>query len=131
MNFVANGDLAVLSPAPSYKRVNQSASRSQGTYKPTGDDFVASFYAVLRRWESETAFSSNPMEICDHTSFAALVQNAGICLDLISDELARGCYKLAWVLEDHFDKQPYEPEDFGNLERMAGRWISFLEARDQ
>ncbi len=110
-----------------YTRRTQTATKSYGHYTPSNRDFISSFYAVLRRWESETKFNSNPNEITAHPSYLALVQNAGLVLNLIKDELQRHPSFLVWVLEDHFDERPYVEGDQGDIDKMTDRWLSYLE----
>ena len=104
-----------------------TSSGSTGLYHSSSRDFIGSFYAVLRRWESETAFSSNPLEITNHPSFAALVQNAELVVPLIIDQLRQKPSKLVWVLDDAFQEQPYSDDAIGDFQQMADAWITWAE----
>ena len=109
------------------RRTTQSSSQSTGRYQPSEDDFIKSFYAVLRRWQSETAFISDPDEITSHPSFEALVTNAKIVAPLIFSELYRGPSYLVWVLDDAFGIRPYSDGEVGNIEAMTNAWIAWGE----
>lgn len=104
-----------------------SSSYSAGTYKSSPTDFIGSFYAVLRRWKSETAFLSDPEEITAHPSFAALVGNAKLVLPLILDELRRSPSQLVWVLDDAIGERPYPTEASGDITAMTEAWIAWGE----
>ena len=85
-----------------------SSSRSSGRYVPSPNDFIASFYAILRRWKSETAFLSDPEEITDHPSFRAIVENANLVAPLILSELKTGPSLLVWALDDALNENRLE-----------------------
>jgi hypothetical protein len=105
-----------------------SASHSQGTYQASSEDFVKSFYAVVRRWRVETAFISDPDKITAHPSFAALVQNADVAMPLIIEELIQQPSLLVWVLDDAFPSdRPYADSDVGDIEAMTNAWITWAE----
>jgi hypothetical protein len=105
-----------------------SASKSAGRYRPSPNDFIASFYAVLNRWKSETAFESDPDSITGHPSFAALVANAENVCPLIIEELRTSPSMLVWVLDDAFpDAKPYSSDAVGDFMAMANGWISWAE----
>jgi hypothetical protein len=111
-----------------YSKVSRtSASHSAGIYRPSPRDFIGSFYAVLRRWRSETAFLSDPETITRHPSYKALVDNAELALPLIIDELRRSPSKLVWVLDDAIDEKPYLPEASGDIVAMTDAWIAWAE----
>lgn len=104
-----------------------TASASSGQYQPSPLDFINSFYAVLRRWESETAFISNPDEITSHPSFRALVENADTVVSLIIGELKQHPSFLVWVLDDAFGERPYPDEAMGDIPAMTEAWIAWAE----
>jgi hypothetical protein len=108
-------------------RPSQSASRSEGAYRASSADFMTSFYAVLHRWERETAFVSDPDEITAHPSFAALVANAELMLPQIVEELRVKPSLLVWVLDDALGTRPYNDRDIGNIEAMTNAWIAWAE----
>lgn len=112
---------------PFYTGKRQTQSKSHGAYSPSPGDFITSFYAVLRRWLSETAIYSDPDKITAHPSFAALVQNAELVTPLIIEELRRSPSLLVWVLDDAFQDRPYPPTSVGNIEEMANGWIAWAE----
>jgi hypothetical protein len=94
--------------APTVLRRRSSTSKSGGRYEPSPTDFISSFYAVLNRWRSETAFESDPDRITAHSSFAALVRHADLVCPLIIQELRMAPSKLVWVLDDAFPHEiPY------------------------
>jgi len=106
----------------------QTASESHGTYHPSPVDFINSFYAVLRRWRSETAVYSNPDKITSHPSFLALVENAEMVTPLIIEELRIKPSLLVWVLDDAFSERPYPDSAIGNIAEMTNAWIAWAEA---
>jgi hypothetical protein len=103
------------------------ASRSYGKYTPSSIDFIHSFYAVLRRWKSETAFFSDPEKITSHPSYQALVKNAGLVLNLIIDELRVEPSLLVWVLDDAFPDRPYSDDAVGDINEMTNAWIAWAD----
>lgn len=109
-------------------RSRSSASKSRGRYARTPSDFISSFYAVLNRWRSETAFLSDPDQITAHPSFAALVEHADLVCPLIIQELRMAPSKLVWVLDDAFPNDiPYSSDGIGDFEAMANAWIAWAE----
>ena len=104
-----------------------SSSHSSGHYSPSRVDFIDFFYAVLRRWESETAFCSDPDKITGHPSFVALVQNAELVTHLIIHELQTNPSMLVWVLNDAYGEKPYASDALGNITEMTNAWISWAE----
>lgn len=104
-----------------------TTSQACGRYRPSPSDFINSFYAVLKRWQSETAFSSDPDEITSHPSYRVLVENAEIVTPLIIESLRDRPSRLVWVLDDAFDETPYGPSDIGNLVAMTDAWVSWAE----
>lgn len=114
---------------PGYRinRTRASSSRANGVYKPSPADFINSFYAVLRRWKSETAFESNPEKIVSHPSFEALVNNAETIAPLILYELKKQPSHLVWALEEAFHERPYAEADQGNIRAMSEAWVAWGE----
>lgn len=111
-----------------YSKVfRSSSSHSAGIYTPSPRDFIKSFDAVLSRWESETAFLSDPDAITGHPSYKALVANAEMVTPLIIAELKKQPSFLVWVLDDAFQIRPYSAEAVGDLEAMSKAWIAWAE----
>lgn len=110
-----------------FQNSNASSSRSSGRYAPTPTDFIRSFYAVLRRWQSETAFLSDPDKITAHPSFQALVDNAQTVLPLIIAELRIRPSMLVWVLDDALNDTPYSQADVGDIVVMSNAWVGWAE----
>lgn len=110
------------------RNTRQTVSESHGTYHPSPVDFVNSFYAVLKRWRSETAVYSNPDKITSHPSFLALVENAELMTPLIIEELRVKPSLLVWVLDDAFPERPYPDSAIGNITEMTNSWIAWAEA---
>jgi hypothetical protein len=96
-------------------------------YRRSPADFVASFYAILRRWQSETAFVSDPNLITSHPSYRALVSGAPDVVELIIAELRRGPSLLVWVLEDALNERPFADSSVGNIAEMTEGWIAWAE----
>lgn len=107
------------------RRPTQSGTR--GEYSASSTDFINSFYAVLRRWRSETAIYSDPDKITSHPSFLAMVQNADLITPLIIEELRQSPSQLVWVLDDAYGEQPYAPNSTGNIREMTNAWIAWAE----
>ena len=111
-----------------YDRASRvTASKTAVRYDPTGSDFVGSFYGVLRKWQRETAFLSDPSEIVRNPSYQALVTNGKQVTPLIINELKRTPSLLVWVLEDTYGIQPYSQDDAGNIPAMTDAWLSWAE----
>lgn len=106
---------------------HSTSSKTTGKYSPTQLDFIHSFYAVLRRWQSETAFVSDPEAITSHPSFRALVENAKNVTPLIIEELRNHPSALVWVLDDAFGEMHYHKNDIGDIRAMANGWIAWAE----
>ena len=104
-----------------------TASRSGGMYAPSPNDFITSFYAVLRRWRSETAFLSDPKQITSHPSYQAMVDNAPLITPLIIDELRINPSILVWVLDDAYPDRPYNDDIAGDITQMSNAWIAWAE----
>ncbi len=110
---------------------SSTSSHSNGTYTSSPSDFISAFYAVLRRWRSETAFCSDPDEITAHPSYKALVQHAPLVTDLIIDDLRISPSLLVWVLDDAYPDRPYPEDAIGDIVQMSNAWISWAERRGQ
>lgn len=122
VSFVATQD------GPRFVASRPSSSQSAGRYKPSTVDFISSFYAVLNRWKSETAFESDPDRITGHPSFAALVGHAENVCPYIIEELRTSPSMLVWVLDDAFPNvRPYSSDAVGDFAAMANGWISWAE----
>ena len=106
-------------------RPTKSSSASTGTYSPSKDDFVKSFYAVLDRWERETSSFSDPDKIRAHPSYAALVTHVNLAFPLIMSELHRRPSFLVWVLVDAFSDRMDAPKMNGNLRKITDAWLSW------
>jgi hypothetical protein len=104
-----------------------TASNSSGVYQPSPTDFIHSFYAVLRRWRSETAFYSDPDKITSHPSFLDMVRNAKLITPLIIDELRIRPSLLVWVLDDAYADKPYSDDVVGDIGEMTNAWISWAD----
>jgi hypothetical protein len=104
-----------------------TVSASIGHYRASPTDFVSSFYAVLRRWQSETAFASDPDVITSHPSYSALVNQAQNVIDLMIVELKKGPSLLVWVLEDAFHERPFSDSSVGDIQEMTEGWIAWAE----
>lgn len=118
-----NGDDLIILPEGG----RSTSSYSEGTYQSSEADFITSFFAILRRWESETVLESNPDRIMKHPSFRALVDHADIAFSLIIDQLLLKPSHLVWVLEEAYHERPYSIKDAGNLSKMADAWIEWAE----
>jgi|GEM_PF-5445658 len=108
-----------------------NGSAGTGRYAPYTKDYVALFYENLRRWQSETAFLSDPERIVQHECYKALVEIAPYILDEIVSELNKSSSHLVWVLEDAFGEQPYSDEDSGNMRAMILGWAEWANRRGQ
>lgn len=124
--------MSYLAPLPTstrytgrYVKSRQTTSRSPGVYTASATDFIASFYAVLRRWQSETAFESNPRRITQHPSYAALVSNAELVLPQIVGELRTKPSYLVWVLEAAIGEKPYTADMTGDIKKMTQAWLDW------
>lgn len=106
-----------------YRLSTSTSSRSIGSYSPSSSDFISSFYTVLRRWQSETKFLSDPNKITEHPSFKAIVANANNVKDLIIDELKREPSFLVWAMDDAFAERPYPQSAVGDIKQMTEAWI--------
>lgn len=106
-------------------RVTKSSAASAGVYTPSADDFMKSFYAVLQRWERETASLSDPDLIRAHPSFAALVKHAPLALPLILSELRRRPSFLVWVLAAAYGNRMDAPRVAGNIRKVTDAWLSW------
>jgi len=104
-----------------------SSSLADGYYAPSSGDFINAFYSSLKRWSSETAFSSDPDEITGHEEFLTMVKLAPRVFDLIIEELKKNPSALVWVLEDAFNTRPYNEEAVGNFAEMANAWVAWAE----
>jgi len=108
-----------------------TSSSSRGVYTSSPSDFLQSFYAVLRRWRSETAFASDPDKITSNPSYRALVHNARNTTDLIIDQLRVEPSFLVWVLDDAYGERPYADDDIGDITKMTDAWISWADRNGQ
>jgi hypothetical protein len=102
-------------------------SQSTGRYGRSPSDFISSFYAVFRRWQSETAIYSDPDKITSHPCFSEMVQLAPWVLPLIIDELRTKPSLLVWVLDDAFADKPYSDNQVGDIPAMTNAWIAWAE----
>lgn len=100
---------------------------SKGTYKPNSGDFLKSFYAVLRRWQKDTAIMSSPTAIKQHEAFEALVKHAELAMPLILKELHARPSNLVWVLNAHADERPFPDEANGDIAAMSKAWVNWGE----
>lgn len=107
------------------------ASRSAGRYVPSPIDFIGSYYGVVNRWRSETAFSSDPAELFGHPSFQALVDNVEIALPLIMSDLKTAPSNLVFVLEKAFGVTPYAEANAGDLRAMTDAWLAWGERNER
>ncbi|WLA78990.1 hypothetical protein [Bradyrhizobium elkanii] len=124
----ANAFLKNIAPQGNFVASRQTASKSSGRYEASSIDFISSFYAVLNRWRSETAFESDPDSITAHPSFAALVEHADIVCPLIIQDLRMAPSNLVWVLDDAFPNETtYSPSDVGDFVAMSNGWIAWAE----
>jgi hypothetical protein len=127
MNLALSLPTAVQSTGKYDRKHIATSPRSEGSYRPSIADFIVSFYAVLRRWQSETAFDSDPDAITSHPSFRAMVENAHLVTPLIIDELKTAPSILVWVLDDAYSFRPYKDEDTGDITAMSNAWIAWAE----
>lgn len=111
-------------------RGRSTSSQSSGRYAPSSADFVSLFYGLLRRWQRETAFYSDPDKITSHPCFLKMVQIANLALPLIIDELRSNPSLLVWVLDDAFADKPYSEEDLGDISAMTNAWIAWAERNE-
>ena len=114
---------STLQSSGQYRVSFSTSSKSVGKYSPSPSDFISSFYAILRRWQSETKFLSDPNKITEHSSYKAIVANAHNVKDLIVDELKREPSFLVWALDDAFNERPYPPTAIGDIKQMTEAWI--------
>lgn len=110
-----------------FRRRKATSSESSGRYTPSPNDFVQSFYAVVRKWRSDTAFSSDPDQITGHAAFKALVDHADLVAPLIIDELRVRPSLLVWVLDDAISEKPYPEDAVGDIYQMTNAWIAWAD----
>lgn len=113
-----------------YRALVAQPSKSTGTaaiYAPSNQDFLKSFYAVYRRWESETAMLSSSKAKKQHVAFLALANHADMALPFILSELKRRPSHLVWVLNATQAAMPFDGEVAGDIEAMSKAWVKWGE----
>lgn len=103
------------------------ASQTNARYKPSSVDFIHSFYAVLRRWQSETSIFSDPTVITSHPSYEAIVNMGSKVVPLIIGELNLESSLVVFTLEDITGEKPYSREEVGDIKAMANAWLLWAE----
>ena len=107
------------------QNLRATSCTTAGRYVRSRTDFISRFYSLLRQWNSETAFSSDPDEITANRSYQELIALGANITPLVVDELRRGPSVLVWLLDDMYNIQPYSSDETGNISAMSNAWIAW------
>jgi len=84
------------------------------------------FQALLRKWNDETKFISDPYKACANSAFREIVDMKWAAVPLIMDELAHSPnIFLLSALEEITGEDPISPEDYGDVEKMVASWLNW------
>jgi hypothetical protein len=87
------------------------------------------FEALARQWQEETAVLSSTTKRIMHPAYQAIIGLGPEVVPILIEELKERPNYWFWALKSITGEDPVQPQDRGNLDRMARAWIDWAEAR--
>lgn len=93
------------------------------------------FNEQAKKWDTETAHLSSPMQRFSHPSYTAILGMAQIdrekVIDLLLRDMKANRREWFWALSYLTHENPITPQDSGKLDRMIDAWVRWGKQRDR
>jgi hypothetical protein len=81
------------------------------------------FYSLAKTWQEETRYLSSVHDMVLHPAYQQIIGMGREALPFLFQELKRQPDHWFWALQAITGEDPVPPEEKGNLEAMARRWL--------
>jgi hypothetical protein len=106
-----------------------AATSSKGYYRPSEEDYVGTFYKLLRKLARETAISSNPMVYVRHPAFAEIISLGDKVVPLIIASLQVKPSHIMLALPTLTGENVVTPDVQGRPAQIAAKWVEWYNRR--
>lgn len=86
------------------------------------------FSLLVAQWEKETSLFSSLDKICMHPAYQRIIGMGEKILSLIFGELERNPAHWFWALSAITGENPIQPDQRGNLRKMARAWLDWAKS---
>ena len=107
-----------------YSKVQLRGTRANHTYDPTPIGLIDRFMRELRKWRSETKFTSSIDDVLAHEAYRKIVGMGDAVVELLLDELRTRPGFEVYALEDILGNAPYTEEVNGDIKAMSDAWVA-------
>jgi hypothetical protein len=90
---------------------------------------AADFQALAAEWERETLFLSSTTDIVLHPAYQRIIGLGPAAVPLILGRMRERPGHWFWALRAITGEDPVQPEERGDLAKMARRWLDWGAAR--
>ena len=85
------------------------------------------FETLARQWQDETAVLSSTTKRIMHPAYQAIIGLGPDVVPILIEELKERPNYWFWALKAITGEDPVDPQDRGNLDKMAKAWIDWAE----
>lgn len=89
------------------------------------DDVEGEFRRQLKKWQSDTAFTSSMSKLLLHPAYQRIIGMGWAAVPLLLRELAVAPSPLGWALQAITGEDPVPAADAGRLDRVAAAWLQW------
>ena len=86
------------------------------------------FNLLEAQWEKETSLFSSLDKICMHPAYQRMIGMGEKILPLVFSELERNPAHWSWALSAITGENPIQPDQRGNLRKMARAWLDWAKS---
>jgi hypothetical protein len=87
------------------------------------------FQRLAREWREETAHLSSMTKMVMHPKYQRIIGMGPAVLPLLFRELQKNPDHWFWALQAITNEDPTQPEDLGNVPKMAASWLKWAEEK--
>lgn len=92
-------------------------------------DLEKTFSKLRDAWKAETRYTSSALELITNKHYQRIIGLGPKVIPLILAALAAEPDHWSWALQALTGENPVQPEDSGNLPKMAQAWLAWAKAR--
>jgi hypothetical protein len=116
--------MALRRAALAYMRRKEEEKRF-ATARTSGVELVERFRTLVDRWRKETAHISSISKLVMHPSYQRIIGMGPAVIPIILRELQRDPDYWFWALTSITGEDPVNPEDIGDIPKMAEAWLKW------
>lgn len=92
-------------------------------------DLEQTFQRLAKEWQEETGHLSSMTKMVMHPKYQRIIGMGPAVLPFLFRELQKNPDHWFWALQAITDEDPTQPEDIGNVPKMAASWLKWAEEK--